>query len=324
MPLSVLDLAVINEGSGPAEAFDRSLSLARRTEKLGYKRFWVAEHHNMDSIASSATVVLMTYLAAHTETLRIGSGGIMLPNHAPLIVAEQFGTMESLFPGRIDLGLGRAPGTDPVTAYALRRNEQSAYYFPREVQELQKYFSSENRNSKVRAIPGEGLDIPIWILGSSPDSARLASALGLPYAFASHFAPRHLHEALEIYRSQFEPSAVLSEPYFMPCVNVIAADTDEEAEVLATSSEKIFLGIISGDRSALQPPDPGFVMPPAFAPAVDQMRKYTFIGGPEKVKREVEEFVEVTEADELIVVSHIFDAAAREKSYGILKELQSH
>lgn len=322
IPLSVLDLAVITEGGSPAISFERSLKLAQKSEKLGFLRFWMAEHHNMDSVASSATSVLIGFIAAGTTTLRVGSGGIMLPNHAPLVVAEQFGTLESLYPGRIDLGLGRAPGTDPLTAYALRRNEQSAHQFPQNVRELQTYFSEDNKMNKVRAIPGEGLDIPIWILGSSTDSAQLASAMGLPYAFASHFAPRQLMEAMDIYRSRFQPSAQQTKPYFMPCVNVILADTDAEAELLATSSQKLFIGIITGDRSPLQPPDEAFVMDPMAKSAMDQMTRYSFVGGPEKVKESLVRFVEMTDADELMVVSHIFDPVAREKSYGLLKAIQ--
>lgn len=322
IPVSILDLAVITAGGSPALSFKRSVDLAQKAENLGYHRFWMAEHHNMDSVASSATSVLIGYIAANTSSIRVGSGGIMLPNHAPLVVAEQFGTLESLYPGRIDLGLGRAPGTDPLTAYALRRDEQSAYRFPQSVSEIQTYFSAGNKGSKVRAIPGEGLDIPIWILGSSTDSARLAAAMGLPYAFASHFAPRQLHEAKSIYRHEFQPSEQLSEPYFMPCVNIILADSEEEADLLSTSAQKLFLGIITGDRSPLQPPDPDFQMNPAAKAAMDQMTKYSFIGDPKKVTRQIIDFVNDTTADELMVVSHIFDHQARLKSYSLLKQIQ--
>lgn len=322
IPLSVLDLAVINASGSPANSFYRSLSLARKAESLGFKRFWMAEHHNMDSIASSATSILLGYIAGGTSTIRVGSGGIMLPNHAPLMVAEQFGTLESLYPGRIDLGLGRAPGTDQLTARALRRDEQSAYRFPQNVQELQRYFSVENRGSKVRAIPGEGLDIPIWILGSSTDSARMASMMGLPYAFASHFAPRQLHEAKSIYRSGFKPSSQLNHPYFMPCINVIAAETDREAEILATSAQKLFMGIITGERFPLQPPDEDFVMDPMAKAAMEQMTRYSFVGGPDTINRELTKFINETGADELMIVSHIYDTHARERSYEIVRELQ--
>jgi len=319
IPISILDLAVITAGGSPALSFKRSVDLAQKAENLGYHRFWMAEHHNMDSVASSATSVLIGYIAANTSSIRVGSGGIMLPNHAPLVIAEQFGTLESLYPDRIDLGLGRAPGTDPLTAYALRRDEQSAYRFPQSVREIQTYFSVENKGSKVRAIPGEGLDIPIWILGSSTDSARLAAAMGLPYAFASHFAPRQLNEAKSIYRNEFQPSGQLSEPYFMPCVNIILADSEEEADLLATSAQKLFLGIITGERSPLQPPDPDFEMNPAAKAAMDQMTKYSFIGEPKNVKSQIREFVNDTAADELMIVSHIFDHEARLHSYSLLR-----
>lgn len=323
IPISILDLATITEGGNPADAFRRSKDLAQHADKWGYHRFWLAEHHNMESVASSATVVLIGFIAANTRNIRVGSGGIMLPNHAPLVVAEQFGTLESLYPGRIDLGLGRAPGTDPVTAYALRRNEQAAYRFPQNIQEIQTYFSVENRDSKVRAIPGEGLEIPIWILGSSTDSARLAAAMGLPYSFASHFAPRQLFEALNIYRNEFKPSEYLKEPFFMPCINVIVADSQEQGELLATSAQKLFLGIITGERSPLQAPDPHFEMPLAARAALDQMTRYTFVGDPENVSRQINKFVKETQADELMIVSHVFDHQARLKSYQLLKELQS-
>lgn len=322
IPVSILDLAVITEGGSPALSFQRSLDLAQKAEEQNYHRFWMAEHHNMDSVASSATAILIGYIAANTSSIRIGSGGIMLPNHAPLIVAEQFGTLESIYPGRIDLGLGRAPGTDPVTAYALRRDERSAHQFPQGVQELQQYFSAQNSQSKVRAIPGEGLDIPIWILGSSTDSAYLAASMGLPYAFASHFAPRQLHEAKSIYHQKFQPSAQLDKPYFMPCINVIVADSEGEANLLATSAQKLFLGIITGSRSPLQPPDSDFQMNPALQQAMNQMTKYSFVGDTTKVTKQINDFVKETAADELMVVSHIFDHEARLHSYSLLKQIQ--
>jgi luciferase family oxidoreductase group 1 len=233
IPFSVLDLAPITQGNTAATTFKNSLALAQSVDALGYKRYWLAEHHNMASVASSATAVLIGHIAGGTTTIRVGSGGIMLPNHAPLVVAEQFGTLASLYPGRIDLGLGRAPGTDQLTAMALRRNRmETAQDFPEDVQALQQYFSADNKSAKVRAIPGEGLDIPIWILGSSTDSARLAAMLGLPYAFASHFAPTQFLTAIDIYRKNFRPSQYLDKPYVMACVNVIAADTTEEAQYL--------------------------------------------------------------------------------------------
>jgi len=277
----------------------------------------------MTGIASSATSILIGHIASGTSTIRIGSGGIMLPNHAPLIIAEQFGTLATLFPDRIDLGLGRAPGTDQFTAMALRRDQRAAMEFPKNVQELQTYLSSSNKNGRVRAIPGEGLNIPIWILGSSTDSAHLAAALGLPYAFASHFAPAQLHAALAIYHQNFRPSAHLKDPYVMACVNGIAADTDEEAARLATSFKKLFLGIITGKREQLKPPvDPNenFIDPMEEA-ALQQMIAYSFIGGPKKVETEIQQFLDKTQVDELMITSAIFDHKARLRSYEIISSL---
>ena len=255
IPLSILELAVVSQGENAADAIERSVKIARHVEKLGYKRVWLAEHHNMEHIASSATSVLIGHLAGKTSTIRVGSGGIMLPNHAPLVIAEQFGTLETLYPGRIDLGLGRAPGTDQLTAMALRRNNMAtAYDFPEDIKSLQTFFSASNRNSKVRAFPGEGLDIPIWILGSSTDSAYLAAKMGLPYAFAAHFAPAQFRTAIEIYRSNFQPSAQLDKPYVLACVNIFGAETDDEAEFLVTSLYRMFLGIVTNERVPLQPP----------------------------------------------------------------------
>lgn len=320
--LSVLDLAVISEGFGPAQAFKNSLSLAQKAETLGYHRFWLAEHHNMASIASSATSVLIGHVAGGTQSIRVGSGGIMLPNHSPLMVAEQFGTLASLYPNRIDLGLGRAPGTDPKTARALQRDEQAAYKFPENVRALQQYFSEENKDSDVRAIPGEGLDVPIWILGSSTDSARLASSFGLPYAFASHFAPQQLHQALQIYHRDFQSSQYLKSPNTIACVNVIAADTTQEAHLIASSMKKVFMGILTKSRKPLQPPDPSFVLPPDFEQALSPFLKYSFIGNPDEIEAQVNQFISETHVDEIMVVSHIYDHEARLHSYEILKELQ--
>lgn len=321
--ISVLDLAIVRDGGNASDTFKNSLELAQNAEKWGYNRFWLAEHHNMQGIASTATVVLIGHIAAGTSTLRVGSGGIMLPNHAPLVVAEQFGTLATLFPDRIDLGLGRAPGTDQFTAAALKRDEHAAMEFPANVQELQLYLSEGNNKGRVRAFPGEGLDVPIWILGSSTDSAYLAASLGLPYAFASHFAPAQLHNALAIYRRNFKPSAELAAPYVIACVNVIAADTDDEAERLATSFKKMFLGIITGNRQQLQPPvDPNDdFMDPMEEAALEQMVKYTFTGGPEKVKKELESFIEITQVDELMATSAIYEHDARLHSYEILGQL---
>ena len=321
--ISVLDLAIVRDGGNAGDTFRNSLELAQKAEKWGYSRFWLAEHHNMKGIASTATVVLIGHIAGGTSTLRVGSGGIMLPNHAPLIVAEQFGTLATLYPDRIDLGLGRAPGTDQFTAAALKRDEHAAMEFPANVEELQRYLSEGNKNGRVRAFPGEGLDIPIWILGSSTDSAYLAASLGLPYAFASHFAPAQLHNALAIYRRNFKPSAQLKEPYVMACVNVIAADTDCEAQKLATSFKKLFLGIITGNRQQLKPavePDEDF-MDPMEEAALQQMIQYTFIGGPEKIKKELENFIEITQIDELMVATAVYEHEGRLHSFEILEKL---
>lgn len=324
IPYSVLDLATVIQGKTPADSFKNSIDLARHAEGWGYKRYWLAEHHNMESVASSATAVLIGFIASGTSTIRVGSGGIMLPNHPPLIVAEQFGTLASLYPGRIDLGLGRAPGTDQVTAMAIRGENMyaAAHSFPQDVKTLQTFFSADNRNAKVRAIPGEGLDIPIWILGSSTDSAYLAAAMGLPYAFASHFAPTHFNEAITIYRKNFKPSAQLQKPYVLACVNVVAADTDEEANLLVTSLKRLFLGIITGQRKLLQPPaDLGSSWGPQEEAATQQMLAYSFIGSPEKIKTELKVFLQRTGVDEVTATSHIYDHAARLRSYEIFAEV---
>lgn len=321
---SILDLATIGEGKSAADSFQNALKLAQRAEALGYTRYWLAEHHNMESVGSSATVVLIGFIAGGTSSIRVGSGGIMLPNHAPLVVAEQFGTLESLYPGRIDLGLGRAPGTDQVTSMALRRDRYGAGIdFPENIQELRTYFSSENRKAKVRAIPGEGLDIPIYILGSSTDSAILAAALGLPYAFASHFAPDHFAEALYLYRKNFRPSADLAEPYVIACVNVIAADRDEDAEIISHSFLQLATGIITGIRRPLPPPAPTMegLWNEFTEAAVRHMMRYSFIGGPQKIRTELEEFVKQTGVNELMAVGHIYDHEARIRSFEILAEI---
>lgn len=322
IPLSVLDLALILEGKTIAESFRNSLSLAQTVEKLGYRRFWLAEHHNMASIASSATSVLIGHVAGGTSTIRVGSGGIMLPNHSPLVIAEQFGTLASLYPHRIDLGLGRAPGTDQLTAKALQRDDRAAFQFPDTVRELQHYLSANNKNGAVRAIPGEGLDIPIWILGSSTASAKLAASFGLPYAFASHFAPQEFHQALQIYRSGFMPSEHLKEPYVIACVNVIAAKTSTEAKLIATSMQKVFLGIFTNNRGPLQAPDATFKLDSRFQPLMQQFLTYSFVGNPTEVKEALANFMDDTQIDELMVVSHIYDHEARLNSYRILKDLQ--
>ena len=321
---SVLDLATVIEGKTPADTFKTSLELAREAEKSGFTRYWLAEHHNMISVASSATSVLIGYIAGGTSTIRVGSGGIMLPNHAPLVVAEQFGTLASLYPGRIDLGLGRAPGTDQITARAIRgENFNAEHNFPADIQKLQTFFSADNRNSKVRAIPGEGQEIPIWILGSSTDSARVAAAMGLPYAFASHFAPAYFMEAIALYRRNFKPSIYLDKPYVMACVNVVAADTDAEAERLSTSVLQFFLGVVSGRRKLLQPPVDSMdsIWSSQEEYAVNQMLAYSFIGGTEKLKKRMRAFLDQTQVDEVMATSHIFDHQSRIKSYQIFSQI---
>ena len=323
--ISVLDLALVLDGKTIANSFTNSVDLAQHVEKWDYKRYWLAEHHNMEGVASSATAVLIGQIASQTSKVRVGSGGIMLPNHAPLIIAEQFGTLETLYPGRIDLGLGRAPGTDQLTTIALRRDQRAAVEFPENVKELQKYFSDSNKNGRVRAIPGEGLDIPIWILGSSTDSAYLAAALGLPYAFASHFAPAQLHQALAIYHQHFQPSAQLKEPYAMACIGAIAANTDEEATKLATSFKRLYLGIITGQREKLKAPvnSDEFYVDPVQQAALQQMTTYSFIGGPEKVYKEMQKFLDETQVDELMITSPIFDHSAKLHSYEIIGKFKN-
>jgi luciferase family oxidoreductase group 1 len=323
---SVLDLATVTEGHTIADTYHKSLQNARQAEQLGYTRYWFAEHHNMIAVASSATSLLIGYVAGNTQTIRVGSGGIMLPNHSPLVVAEQFGTLATLYPDRIDLGLGRAPGSDQVTAMAIRgENMNASFHFPRDVEALQKYFSAYNADAKVRAIPGEGLDIPIWILGSSTDSARLAAAKGLPYAFASHFAPAYFKEAIKIYRDNFKPSAKLQQPYVMACVNVIAADTDEEAEYLATSVKQMFMGIVTGKRRLLQPPVESMdsIWNVFEEEAVMQMLAYSFIGSKQKILAMLTDFVEETGVDEIMATSHIYDHEAKLKSYRLFSEVIS-
>ncbi len=319
LPYSVLDLAGVRAGFDIADTFKNSVALAQHAERLGYNRYWLAEHHNMISVASSATSVLIGHIAGHTSSIRVGSGGIMLPNHTPLIVAEQFGTLATLYPNRIDLGLGRAPGTDQLTAFEIRGERfHSPQHFPQDVLKLQQYLGDDNYDSKVRAIPGEGTNVPIWILGSSTESAHLAASYGLPYAFASHFAPTHFLEAISIYRNNFRPSAVLKEPYVLSCVNVVAADTDEEAERLSTSLKTLFLGIVTNQRRLLQPPVERMNWSDIEEAAVEQMLDFAFIAGPEKLKSQLNSFVSHTKIDELMVTSHIYDQQARLKSYEIL------
>lgn len=321
---SILELASVGSGITTEETFRNSLDLAKKVEDFGYSRFWLAEHHNMISIASSATVVLISHIAAGTKKIRVGSGGIMLPNHSPLIVAEQFGTLGSLYPNRIDLGLGRAPGTDQVTAQAIRSDRmQAVYKFPEEIGKIQQYFSRDNSNSKVRATVAEGVDVPMYILGSSTDSAHLAAEKGLPYVFASHFAPTHLFDALNIYYNNFRPSEFLQEPYTIAGVNIIAADTDEEAEKISTSMIQLMLGVMTGKIDYMQKatemtPDLREV---AEHPALQQMLKYTFVGSRETVKKKTEEFIAKTGVNELMAVGHIYDHEDRVKSFRIFSEI---
>ncbi|WP_158973522.1 LLM class flavin-dependent oxidoreductase [Cellulophaga sp. L1A9] len=321
---SVLDLAILSKGSTLQETFKNSLKLAQKAEEFGYTRFWLAEHHNSAYIGSSATAVLIGYVAEGTKTIRVGSGGIMLPNHSPLIVAEQFGTLGALYPNRIDLGLGRAPGTDQETAHAIRSDHrQAAFTFPEEISEIQKYFSFDNLDAKVRATVAEGIEVPLYILGSSTDSAHLSAKKGLPYAFASHFATAKLFDALKIYHEEFMPSEYLAQPYTMAGVNIIVADTDEEAERISTSLYKIIIGLLSGKRDFMQPPT---AMTPelkemAKHPAVDQMLKYSFIGSKATVKKQVAEFLNQTKVDELIAVTNIYSAEDRIKSYQLFAEI---
>lgn len=319
VPLSVLDLAPITEGSDAAHSFRNSAQLAVHAEALGYHRFWMAEHHSMPGIASAATAVALAYVGSQTSTIRIGAGGIMLPNHAPLTIAEQFGTLESLYPGRVDLGLGRAPGTDQAAAYALRRNLASDHdQFPQDVVELMAYFNGEN--GPVKAIPGAGLQIPIWILGSSLFGAQLAAALGLPYAFASHFAPAQMMEAIELYRRQFQPSQQLDRPYVMLGFNCIAADTDEEAQLLATSIQQAFVALRTGNPIPLPPPREGYAdeLPLQSRAILRQVLSCSAIGNPETVREAVERFLRQTQADELMVTSQVYDHQARLRSYELL------
>jgi luciferase family oxidoreductase group 1 len=323
IPVSVLDLATIIQGDKPADSFKKSLDVAKSAERLGYKRYWFAEHHNMENIASSATSLLIGYIAGNTSSIRVGSGGVMLPNHAPLIIAEQFGTLESLYPGRIDLGLGRAPGTDQMTSLALRRNlNGSVDDFPHDVIELRNYLAPHSASARVRAIPGEGTQVPIWLLGSSTYSAQLAAALGLPFAFASHFAPAQLQEALRLYTQRFTPSDQLQKTYSMACINVIAADTDEEAHLLASSFYKLASGIVTNQRKPLQPPVENFLnkWDEYEKAAVMQMMKYTFIGSQATVKKGLESFLHDTRVDEIMVASYIYNNDAKIHSYELVGE----
>jgi luciferase family oxidoreductase group 1 len=318
VPFSVLDLSPIVEGGTAADALRNTLDLARHAEEWGYERYWVAEHHNTPGVASAATVVVIGHIGAGTRTIRVGSGGIMLPNHAPLVVAEQFGTLESLFPGRIDLGLGRAPGTDQVTSQALRRDlATNAEQFPQDVLELQAYFADVQPGQQIRAVPGAGLKVPLWILGSSLFGAQVAAMLGLPFAFASHFAPDALMPALEIYRRHFKPSGQLDKPHAMVAANIIAADSDAEALRLFSSLQQSFVKLRRGMPGELEPPVDDIntcASEPELA-GLNHALVHSFVGAPQTVARGVRSFLQMTQADELIVTGHIFDHAARLHSF---------
>jgi len=326
VPISILDLVPVILGETPREALRKSLELAQHAESFGYTRYWVAEHHNMTAIASAATSVVIGYLAGGTSTIRVGSGGIMLPNHSPLVIAEQFGTLESLYPGRIDLGLGRAPGTDQRTLLALRRDPRRADDFPQDVLELQSLLAATKpgqARQAVRAVPGHGTEVPIWILGSSTFGAELAAALGLPYAFASHFAPAALFDALDIYRREFKPSKQANHPYAMVGVNVVAAGTDEEARRLFTTVQQSFTNLVRGSPGKLQPPidniDEYWTAPEKRQ--ASRMLEYSIVGSPETVRRDLERFVALTNADELMVVCSLYDHSARIRSYELVAAL---
>ncbi|WP_448207307.1 LLM class flavin-dependent oxidoreductase [Azospirillum sp. sgz302134] len=323
VPISVLDLAPVPKGSTPGDALRNTIDLARHAERWGYRRYWLAEHHNMVGIASAATSVVIGQVAAATTTMRVGAGGIMLPNHSPLVIAEQFGTLESLFPGRIDLGLGRAPGTDQLTLRALRRDPSVAENFPHDVLELQALFGPLQPGQRVQAVPGTGTNVPLWILGSSLFGAQLAAHLGLPYAFASHFAPDALMHALEVYRAGFNPSAQLDRPHAMVGVNVFAAETDAAARRLFTSAQQSFANLVRGTRGQLPPPidDMESYWSPMEKAQASNMLSCSFVGSPDTIRRELAAFVERTGADEVMVASAIFDHAARLRSYEILAEV---
>lgn len=325
IPLSVLELAVVNQGSNAQEAIHNSIKIAQEADRLGYNRIWYAEHHNMSRIASSATSLLIQLAASKTSKIRVGSGGIMLPNHSPLVIAEHFGTLETLYPGRIDLGLGRAPGTDQLTAQALRRDHmKNAQNFPQEVLELQRYFKPVDPNAKVHAFPGEGLDIPIWILGSSTDSAYLAAEMGLPYAFATHFAPAQFHRASQLYKQNFKPSEYSDKPYLMACVNVIAAETDEKAQFLATSYFNMIVHLVTGQhKNGLMPPDEisELISHPEVRQAVENMTACAFIGNAQTIDSRLNDFISEYGIDEIMVSSHIFEPEDKIKSFEIVAEL---
>ena len=319
IPLSILDLAHVPVGSTVPQALQHAIDYAQLADSLGFARIWYAEHHNMPGIASAATSVLIGRIAAATQRIRVGAGGVMLPNHSPLVIAEQFGTLESLFPGRIDLGLGRAPGTDGLTWRALRRDPRASDHFPDDVQELQALLGPVQPGQRIRAVPGADTNVPLWILGSSLFGAQLGARLGLPYAFASHFAPAALHDALRVYREMFTPSTQLARPFAMPAVNVICADTDEEARRLFTSMQNVVIGLVTGSPGRLAPPvDRLEPLPDALQMRVDSFLSCSFVGSPATVKAELAQFASDTGADEIMVASAIFDPVARQHSTALL------
>jgi luciferase family oxidoreductase group 1 len=320
---SVLDLVPVRQGFTAREALQESAALARHAEALGYSRFWVAEHHNMEGIASAATAVVIGHIAAHTSTIRVGAGGVMLPNHSPLVIAEQFGTLASLFPGRIDLGLGRAPGTDRATLRALRRDAMAAESFPDDVLELQAFLAPAQPGQAIRAVPGAGSQVPLWILGSSLYGAQLAALLGLPYAFASHFAPDALEQALALYRERFQPSQQLGKSHAMAGANVIVADTDAEARRLFTSVQMRFVGMVRNERGLLQPPidDIDSYWTATERLHASRMLTCSFVGSPKTVESQLRDFVARTGIDELMVASAIYDQSAKLRSFELLQEL---
>lgn len=325
IPYSILDLAHVTQGSTIHETIDKSVRYAQEADRLGYTRYWFAEHHNMASVASSATAVLIGHVAGKTERIRVGSGGIMLPNHSPLVVAEAFGTLGTLYPNRIDLGLGRAPGTDQQTAHYIRPDFfQNVQAFPQNVQMLQQFFSEENKNSSIRAIPGEGVEVPLWILGSSTDSAHLAAALGLPYAFASHFAPAQIQHAFAIYQKEFQ-AVTLPQPYLMACINVIVADTMEKAQAMATSFYRLFLGMVRNDRQPMQPPVPSMdgLWTVNEEAMVRQMTSYSFIGTKETVGRDLQYIIEKLHLSELMISCPVYDPEDKIKSLELTAEIMT-
>lgn len=324
IPLSVLDLVPVAEGQEPSDALRNSLALAQLAERCGYTRYWVAEHHNMVGIASAATSVVIGHLAAGTRTIRVGAGGIMLPNHSPLVIAEQFGTLEALFPGRIDLGLGRAPGTDQIAMRAMRRDPAASDQFPEDVVELQALLGDVVEGQLYRAVPGAGTHVPLWILGSSHFGAQLAAMLGLPYAFASHFAPDALIQALDVYRARFRPSAQAAQSYAVACINVVVAETDAEAKRLFTTIQQRFVSMVRGTRGKLQPPidDIETYWSPLEKAQASRMLARSFVGSPETVRQGLEAFIAETGVDELMVACALYDHAARLRSYELLSQIQ--